>query len=94
MQSMIYLHRYTEIKEKVVDCIPEDARIRKLGDQDALCILPDQWRRTHVIDDLKRHIDTSKHEYIQPVKCFIESASHIEVILAQHTVSFAKFTSF
>jgi hypothetical protein len=94
MQSAIYLHCYAEMKEKLLDTILEDARIRELDDHHALCILPDRLRRTHVIDKMKRHTGSSKEEYIQPVECLIESASHIEVILPQHTMGFAKLGSF
>jgi len=91
MGNMIYLHRFEDIKATILTVIPEDATIRKLDSQDAICIVQDQNRRDEIIMDLKQSVDAEFRSDIHPIRCVFESPSLIELLLHDGSrVSFAK----
>lgn len=93
MIYMIYIRQYQEIKENVLNTVPAGAEIRELDRQDALCILGDRDTRDKTVNKIKQSLDVEKRCRILPVKCMIESASRIELVLHDgETVSFAKRT--
>ena len=80
VQYMIYIHRFPEIRENVLNNIPRNAKVRELDAQNVLCIVGDREIRTKTVDDIKRSLDSKQRCYILPVKCMIETASLIELV--------------